>query len=133
MKPPKKQPYPAQKKRSKSIKVTLTPLEYVQVCAAAEKAGQRPAIYCRTASLSGASRGSVPAINREKWGELGKLGGLLNQVARQLNQGEKAPSVAELVKLIEKTRAELIALRAQLVGEEISEEIRRLIKKQEAD
>ena len=76
--------------------------------------------YVRQAAVAGQvqPRTVIPEINRQDWGELGRLAGNVNQIATKLNQGGSINGsdltlLAEIRKLLSQVRASLLGLEAQ--------------------
>ncbi len=59
---------------------------------------------------------ALPTGAIEHWQELGKLGGLLNQIAHQLNAGQVQNVPLELVAAIQDTRDNVRQLRVDIMG-----------------
>jgi hypothetical protein len=79
--------------RTAHLTVRLSPDERAAIDAAAEKAGLMAGSYARQALLGGPAPRQVrrPPVERKELarllGELGKIGGNLNQIARSMNTG----------------------------------------------
>ena len=104
----------AEQRRDHVIKLSLSDDELAQVQAKAR--GEPLARYCRNQILNRPSPPSpppVPPIHHDKWVELGRLGGNLNQIARHLNSGEYG-QVETIQRLIQATRAEIHQLRQEI-------------------
>lgn len=67
--------------------------------------------YMREAVLRSAPP-IIPAVNTEKWVELGRLGANLNQIARRLNQGEPlSEQIEQLRNLVAGLRIEILQVK----------------------
>ena len=55
----------------------------------------------------------VPAVNREEWAKLGRLGNNINQLTRRANAGQLTGFPAATIRL---QRAEMKRIRAYLIG-----------------
>ena len=105
--------------RSRHLTIRLAPEERAAIEAAAEHAGLTPGSYARRVLLGAPAPREVrrrPAERQELarlLGELGKIGGNLNQLAYQANIGnfpvesEIRAVLAELVRLMNENRAAL--------------------------
>lgn len=105
--------------RSKHLTIRFSPEERSAIDSAAERAGLTPGSYARQVLLGADTPRQVrrPPVERQELarllGELGKVGGNLNQLARAANQGEPgypAEILAELSALQKVRDAILIAL-----------------------
>ena len=115
-------PHVAEKRNSRlltvSTKVSLTDLSALEE--KATLAGLTMSSYLRQAAVAGQvqPRTVIPEINRQDWGELGRLAGNVNQIATKLNQGGSINGsdltlLAEIRKLLSQVRASLLGLEAQ--------------------
>lgn len=88
------------RQRNKLLQVRLTVAELAEIEAQAARAGLTPASFARSVLLSAPAPRAVrrPTIEAETvgrlLGELGKVGGNLNQIARSLNAGQGLSPVA---------------------------------------
>lgn len=58
----------------------------------------------------------IPEVNRETYHALGRVGGLLNQIAHRLNERHGEGGVDDLLEVLETVATLLGAVRAELVG-----------------
>ena len=84
---------PAKNRRTRTVKVSLTPAEYQQLCHQAQRTGGKLATYCRQQTLH-SQASPTPALAAPQLSELrqlrsalGRIGNNLNQIAHHLNQG----------------------------------------------
>lgn len=97
-----------QKRRSHTVSSRLNSDELSQLDTMRSEVNMKRGEYLRTAALENPPP-IVPAVNQEKWVELGRLGGNINQIAKRLNEGEDINDcLTELRNLIIKTRIELL-------------------------
>lgn len=74
--------------RGKVIGVRVTDSEFSAIVEKAKIAGMHRGRWLREAALTRKlPPPPVPAVNIQKYGELGKLSGILNQLAKAANQG----------------------------------------------
>ena len=74
--------------------------------------GVRRGEWLRRLALDRRLPADVPALNRERWVELGRLAANLNQYQRAVNEGRVDPPAVDLDAL----RAEVAGLRTELLG-----------------
>jgi len=107
----------AEKLRTATIGVRVSPGEYAALREKAAALGQTPAQWLRTAAL--ARRLPAPAagpVNVATYRELGRIGTNLNQLAARLNAGE-APAarlrtaLAELAEQLRRVRLEVLGVK----------------------
>ena len=112
------------RRKSATTTLRLTPEEAAAVRAAAAERGIGPSTFARMATLRAAGR--KPAVPRRRrdhlalalgplLGELGRIGGLLNQLARKANQGISIPpgELAALEAEAQRLTAAVLALREE--------------------
>ncbi|MEO0538266.1 MAG: plasmid mobilization relaxosome protein MobC [Cyanobacteria bacterium P01_A01_bin.123] len=81
-------------RRTHQVKVLFTATEHQQLLAASNSAGRLPGTYCRLKSLDQDQQlNLVPQDLKYLDGQLGRLGGNLNQLAHHLNSGNVMGSV----------------------------------------
>lgn len=95
----------------KPITLYATPRELVLLKAQAKRSGMTYSGFV-IASAVGKRIRPVPAINQKQWGELARLAGNLNQLAKAANSGRVNIDPA----LLRETKAHLRAVRSALVG-----------------
>jgi len=115
-------PNVAEKRNSRlltvSTKVSLADLSALEE--KARQAGLTMSSYVRQAAVAGQiqPRTVIPEINRQDWGELGRLAGNINQIATRLNQGgtigaSDSAVLTEISRVLGQIRAAIIGLEAQ--------------------
>ena len=110
---PGRPPLPPWQRRGIRIRLDLTSREYDLLLRRAEHASVAPHHLARELALYGRLEvAPVPRANYAVVGQLGRIGGLLNQALRQVNSGRLAP---DLRVLVETTLGVLSALRHDLV------------------
>jgi len=103
-------------RRTGSITVAINQIESDQLFMKCEEAGMDAPSYLRAAAL-GNHILAVPAINREKYVELARLAGNLNQLMRHIQAGTGGIVHGDqLLPALDKLRAEVQALRQSLLG-----------------
>ncbi len=105
-------------KREFRYSVYCTTKEAEQIREFARAAGVQPTAYLRRVGLQGRELETrVPKINLEKWSELARLVGLLNQIAKSANSGivqNINPQFLEMIREeVQGLRQELITQKAQ--------------------
>ena len=100
--------------KASTIGVRVSAAEYDQLRAKAADMGMTPAQWLREAALSRRlPKPPVPAVNREQYAELARIGSNLNQLAHSANIGLNV----ELDRVyLEHTIKEVQALRRALLG-----------------
>ena len=99
--------------RTRTVGVRVSAAELVELRARAAGAGVDVATWLRLAGLRRRPPPPpVPAINREVYAVLGRIGGLLNQVAAEAHRGRVIAPAA----LLEELRAQVAAVRLELLG-----------------
>jgi hypothetical protein len=107
-------------KRNSRLLTVSTKVSLADLAALEEKASQAGltmSSYVRQAAVSGQVQPKmiIPTINRQDWGELGRLAGNINQIATRLHQGgaigaSDLAALAEIRKFLGQVRAALIGL-----------------------
>lgn len=107
-------PKAAEERRTKTISIQLTGMEYRRVINEAKSAGMKPSIYLRQKAFLGRVQ-IVPEVNRKTWAELGRVGGLLKIFLNQVRNnevyfhGEKGEAwTVELVNILKQIRSEIL-------------------------
>ena len=107
-------PYYARKRRTT---VWLSPDEIEHVDEKASAANLSRAEFVRRAALGQRVAGAVPDANRAAWAELARTTSNLNQLVYHLNTGsEAADADADILATLDDLRAEVAALRRELIG-----------------
>ncbi len=102
-----------EEKRLKRFSVYCTKEEVKQIEKYAADANTNPTEYLRRAGLKSENAKAVtPRLDRDKWIELGKLHGLLNQIAKGINIGAVQNVNLELLNQI---KSEVQKLRLELL------------------
>jgi hypothetical protein len=102
-------------KREFRYSVYCTREEAEQIRESARAAGVQPTAYLRRIGLQGRELETrVPKINLEKWSELARLVGLLNQIAKSANSGIVQNINPQFLEMI---REEVQGLRQELITE----------------
>lgn len=105
--------------RSGRISFRVTPAVYERVVRRADKAGLSLTEFAE-AAITGdhpaLRRTVIPPINRAVWGDLGQIGGNLNQLAKHLNRGHVLGSPTALRRELEALRRQLQSVRMALIG-----------------
>ena len=112
-------PNVAEKRNSRlltvSTKVSLADLAVLEE--KATLAGLTKSSYVRQAAVAGQvqPRTVIPEINRQDWGELGRLANNVNQIATRLNRGETIDAkdfavLAEISRVLGQIRAAILGL-----------------------
>lgn len=101
--------------RQHRVNVRLTHAEKAALIESAEKMGMHPATWLRQAALKRRlPPPPVPAVNIKKYGELGKLSGILNQLAKAAHQGKvlgiKPEDLARVKNEVDALRRDLLGL-----------------------
>lgn len=110
---------PPDKVRTATIGVRVTPSEYAELRAKAERMGMTPGQWLRTAALTRRlPPPPVPEANRAEYVQLGRLAGNINQLLRLAYAG----SVSVDSGLLESVAAEVRRLRLALLGIESEDE-----------
>jgi hypothetical protein len=107
---------PPNQKRDCQLPLYFSPRELDLLQRRANRVGLPAHVLARDLALYG--RVEVPPVPRANYavvGQLGRIGGLLNQALRQVNSGRLAP---ELRPLIQTTLETLAALRRELINSE---------------
>jgi len=108
------------------VSIRLSPREFQSVTAAAEACGRAPSVFVRNAALSAAGRPLPPAAMRRDAlaretaravGQLGKIGSLLNQIARVANSTGRLAST-DAAYAYEHVARELAAIRQVLIEQD---------------
>ena len=100
--------------RSLTLGVRLSPAEYAALRERADQLGMKPGQFLRQAGLTRRlPPPPVPAVNREEWAKLGRLGNNINQLTRRANAGQLTGFPAATIRL---HRAEMKRIRAYLIG-----------------
>lgn len=103
-------------RRTAQITVALNQLEVAQIDMKCEEAGMDAPSYLRAAA-TGNNVLTVPAVNREKYAELARLAGNLNQLMRHIHAGTGGIVHGDqLLPALDKLRGEVQALRQDLLG-----------------
>lgn len=104
---------PEAERRIHSVGFRLTEAEYLEAKRQAEVAGMSLGTWFRVAAMS-TEVVNIPKVNRQVWGELGKIGGLLKQLLGELRTGEVSGITTkhlqwlnELLKYLHETRDHL--------------------------
>ncbi len=110
MKRGRKKLSPAEK-RSHYINIAFNENELSSIHQRASISRTKPSIYVRESALDSLDKlpAVIPAINLEKWIELGKVGSNLNQIAHALNSHEQV-EIVYIRKVLDNLRATLIRL-----------------------
>jgi hypothetical protein len=100
--------------RASTIGVRVSAKEREALEVRAREMGMAPGTWLRTAALARQlPRPPVPVANRGAYADLGKLGGILNQLARQAHHGGPVTVDSELLQRVLK---EVQRLRLELLG-----------------
>lgn len=108
---------PDHEKKSILVALRMTPPEFDRIEDKAEAAGMKPGRLAVAAALDLEIKPPVPAINRQLYAELARVGGNLNQIARRLNAenrlsgGDLVAALNELSRRIAEARRELIGIK----------------------
>ncbi len=104
--------------RERRVNLRLNAAEYARVAAAASALGLTPAGYLRRAGLGVVPPPApvVPAVNLDKWAELGRALSNVNQLVRELHRGNVSVVGPDVLPLLRTIRDELHATREALRG-----------------
>lgn len=103
-------------RRTASITVAINQLESASIAMKCDESGMDAPSYLRAAAL-GNNVLTVPAINREKYSELARLAGNLNQLMRHVHSGTGGIIHGDqLLPALDKLHTEVQALRQSLLG-----------------
>jgi len=103
--------------KTRIVPIRFTPEQYAQLAEKANRAGMAIGAAARSILLGAAGPRAVkrPPVEKAQLarvlGAIGKLGSNVNQIARALNEGRDAPSLAELADM----RAEIAAMRTAVM------------------
>jgi hypothetical protein len=103
--------------KSKIVPIRFSAEQYERLEEKASRAGLSIGTWARTILLGSPGPRAVkrPPIEKAELarllGAIGKLGGNVNQIAKALNEGRDAPSLAELAEM----RADITAMRAEIM------------------
>ncbi|MEZ0223993.1 MAG: mobilization protein [Alphaproteobacteria bacterium] len=107
---------PEIERRTAQVTVALNQLECERIAMKCDEAGMDVPSYLRAAAL-GNNVLTVPAVNREKYTELARLAGNLNQLMRHVQSGTGGIIHGDqLLPALDKLRGEVQALRQDLLG-----------------
>jgi hypothetical protein len=101
--------------RTLRVLVYLTDIEKDAIDKKAKSAGLPTSVFLRRSGLA-QKVVALPTGAIERWQELGKLGGLLNQIAHGLNAGTVNNVPLELLAAIHDTQENVRQLRVELMG-----------------
>lgn len=112
--PPRK---PDAEKLSEIIRVRFKTVEVEAIKESAGIWGMTSSAYIRALATGNKPKNTpVPAIDRQTYAELGKIGNNINQIARSLNQVHGIyPDHAELLKGFAELRQQINAIRMELM------------------
>jgi hypothetical protein len=106
-------PKPDEEKRSVRVSVYMAPAELAELDA--RRGGMERSEWLRRAGLGKRLAPAIPAVNREAWGELARVAGNLNQMARSMNAASQIRDV-DLVGILAELHGQVQALRSDLIG-----------------
>ncbi len=104
--------------KTRIVPIRFTPEQYAQLSEKASRAGMAIGAAARSILLGAAGPRAVkrPPVEKAQLarllGAIGKLGSNVNQIARALNEGRDAPSLAELAEM----RADIAAMRTAVMA-----------------
>lgn len=104
--------------REHRVNLRLNADEYARIKATASTLGLAPAAYLRRVGLGVVPTPPpvVPAVNLEKWAELGRALSNVNQIVRELHRGNVPVVGPDVLPLLRTIRDELHATREALRG-----------------
>jgi len=104
--------------KSKIVPIRFSAEQYERLGEKARRAGLTIGTWARTILLGSPGPRAVkrPPVEKAELarllGAIGKLGGNVNQIAKALNEGRDAPSLAELAEM----RSDIAAMRAEIMA-----------------
>lgn len=108
-------PKPESEQRKRRVSVYLTDPEYAYLIERAGSPKRVPALL-RDAGMKRKQRESIPELNQEAWGHLGKVKGGLSSLAKAAREGQILEWTHHDRELVEGLLRQIKALRAELIG-----------------